>query len=45
LLAVADPDGKLVSSVDVSDPDGDEHVMFVGRRSPAEKFRRQIEAG
>jgi hypothetical protein len=38
-------DDSGLELVDVDDPDTDEHVVFVGQRPPAEKFRRQIEAG
>jgi hypothetical protein len=37
-----DDSGLELVDVDVDDPDADEHVVFVGRRPPAE---RQIKAG
>jgi hypothetical protein len=37
-------DDSGLELVDVDDPDADEHVVLVGV-PPAEKFRRQIEAG
>jgi hypothetical protein len=38
-------DDSGLERVDVDDPDADEHAVFVGGVLPAEKFRRQIEAG